>query len=325
MPAQPLVTLVVPTRNGGVEFQNNLRVMLDQQLDRSYEVLVVDSGSTDGTIEFLRRQPVRLVQIPSSDFNHGLTRALAVREARGDIVVFTVQDALPVDGHWMQPLVNALDDPRVAGAYSRQLPRRDATPFVRERLNRWVVTSETSRRQVIDNPAEFERLSPLQRFQRIVFDNVSSAVRRRVAIDIPFRDRRFGEDLDWSYRVLLAGQAIAYVPASCVIHSHDRSLGYEFKRAYLTHQHLRNLLQIRLVPTAAHVGWFGLGRAVRLATTVATDSTMGWTARLGWMVRATRYSFTEALAQYLGGRASCDHLKQSPLSRWIDRRLSRGV
>ena len=125
MSRQPSVTLVVPTRNGGAEFQYNLRAMLDQRLDRSYEVLVIDSGSTDGTIEFLRRQPVRLIQIPAGDFNHGLTRALAVTEARGDIVVFTVQDATPVDRQWMQPLVNALDDPRVAGAYSRQLPRRD--------------------------------------------------------------------------------------------------------------------------------------------------------------------------------------------------------
>lgn len=325
MLARPSVTLVVPTRNGGAEFQNNLRAMLEQRLDRSYEVLVIDSGSTDGTIEFLRRQPVRLVQIPAGDFNHGRTRALAVREASGDVVVFTVQDATPVDRQWIQALVNALDDPRVAGAYSRQLPRPDATPFVRERLNRWVVTSDTARRQVIDNLAEFESLDPLQRFQQIVFDNVSSAVRRLVALDIPFRDRRFGEDLDWSHRVLLAGHAIVYEPASCVIHSHDRSFGYEFKRAYLTHQHLRDLLQIRLVPTAVHVGWFGVGRGVRLAATVATDSSMRWSTRLQWMVRATPYSFAEALAQYLGGRASCDHLKQSPLSRWIDRRLSGGV
>ena len=54
MPAQPLVTVVVPTRNGGAGFQDNLRAMLDQRLDGSFEVLVIDSGSTDGTRETSR-------------------------------------------------------------------------------------------------------------------------------------------------------------------------------------------------------------------------------------------------------------------------------
>jgi hypothetical protein len=79
MASHPAVTLFIPTCNAGPEFPEILGRMQDQRLDRSVEVLIVDSGSTDGTVEFLRRQPVRLIEIPNSQFNHGLTRNLGIR------------------------------------------------------------------------------------------------------------------------------------------------------------------------------------------------------------------------------------------------------
>src|SRR5262245_16516917 len=140
MNASPAVTLFVPTWNAGPEFPEILRSMQNQKLDRSFEILVIDSGSTDGTAEFLRKQPVRLIEIPKSEFNHGLTRDRAIREARGEIVVLAAQDARPADEQWMQGLVDCFGDPRVAGAYSRQVPRPDANPFIRDRLQRWGAT-----------------------------------------------------------------------------------------------------------------------------------------------------------------------------------------
>ncbi len=91
----PRVSLVIPTFNAGPEFPEILRLMLDQELEGPREAVVIDSGSTDGTVEFLKTQPVNLVQIPNSEFNHGLTRNRGVQEARGEIVVLATQDARP--------------------------------------------------------------------------------------------------------------------------------------------------------------------------------------------------------------------------------------
>src|SRR5262245_41643762 len=191
---QPGVSLFIPTWNAGREFPGILERMLSQKLDRPFEVIVIDSGSTDGTVEFLERQPVRLERIPNREFDHGLTRNRGVELARGSIVVFATQDARPADATWMQRLVDCFDDPEVAGAFGRQLPRDDATPMVRYRLNAWVAGTDERVVQRVRDAAEFEALTPLERLRVVAFDNVSSAVRKSVMLEHPFKRRKFGED-----------------------------------------------------------------------------------------------------------------------------------
>jgi rhamnosyltransferase len=319
------VTLLIPTWNAGPEFPEILGAMRDQRLDRSLEILVIDSGSTDGTAEFLRRQPVRLIEIANSEFNHGLTRNLGIREARGEIVVLATQDARPADGQWMQRLVDCFADPRVAATYSRQIPRPDANPFIRDRLNGWMAAAEAPRVQSVANRAEFDALSPLEKLARVAFDNVSSSVRRQIALEIPFRERRFGEDLDWAYRTLLAGYGIVYEPRSRVIHSHNRSIWYEFKRVYLDHQNLHRLFGVHTIPRWRDLVWCSAGGARHLFRVVAEDRSLRPGSRLRWWTRTIPYSFTQNLAQFLGARSVARFANERKLYRSLDRLLGRGV
>jgi rhamnosyltransferase len=321
----PAVTLLIPTFNAGPEFPAILECMRDQRLDREFEILIIDSGSSDGTAEFLRRQPVRLIEIPNSEFNHGLTRNLGIREARGDIVVLATQDARPADEHWMQRLVDAFADFRVAGAYSRQVARPDANPFIRDRLNGWMAAAEAPRVQSVANRAEFDALPPMEKLARVAFDNVSSSVRRRTALEIPFRERRFGEDLDWAHRALLAGYRIIYEPRSRVIHSHNHSMWYELKRVYLDHQNLHRLFAVHTVPRWRDLMWCTAGGARHLCRVVAKDPSLGPGARLRWWSRTVPYSFTQNLAQFLGARSVAGLANERHLYRRLDRLLRRGV
>ncbi len=325
MAENPAVTLLIPTWNAGPEFPEILDRMRNQRLDRNFEILVIDSSSTDGTAEFLRRQPLRLIEIPKSEFNHGLTRNLGVREARGEIVVLATQDARPADDLWMQRLVDCFADPQVAGAYSRQLPRPDANPFIRDRLNGWVATAEAPRIQCVASVAEFEALLPLDKLARAAFDNVSSSVRRRVALEIPFRERRFGEDIDWGHRVLLAGYKIVYQPLSRVIHSHNNSTWYELKRIYLDHQNLHRLFGVQTVPRWRDLAACTAGGAVHLFRVVANDASLVPATRLKWWAKATPFSLAQNLGQFLGARSVSGLAKGSGVYRRIDRMLNRGV
>ncbi len=290
MATRAAVTLLVPTWNAGPEFPAILEAMRGQRLDRLLEILIIDSGSTDGTAEYLRRQPfVRLIEIPNSEFNHGLTRNRGVREATGEIVVLATQDARPADDQWMQRLVDCFADPKVAGAYSRQVPRPDANPFIRHRLEGWAATAGTPREQSVHSQGEFDALSPLDKLGRAAFDNVSSSVRRSVALEIPFHERRFGEDLDWGLRVLLAGYKIIFEPRSRVIHSHNNSIWYEAKRVYLDHQNLHRLFGVHTIPRLRDVVVCTVGGSHQLARAVAKDPSLTRSGRLKWWGRIVPY------------------------------------
>ncbi len=321
----PGVSLVILTWNAGPEFPEILGLMLDQELDRPMEVVVIDSGSTDGTVELLKTQPVRLIEIPNSEFNHGLTRNRGILEARGDIVVLATQDARPVDRRWIARLVACYDDPDVAGAYSCQLPRPDANPFIKDRLSHWAAAQPEPRVQQVENRAEFEALPPLEQLGRVAFDDVSSSVRRSVALEIPFRERQFGEDIDWAHRAILEGHKIVFEPRSRVVHSHNNSIWYEFKRVYLDHQNLHRIFGVHTVPRWQDVSTCTRGGIRHLRDVVDQEPLLSPWQRFKWRLLAVPYSFTQNLAQYLGARSVYGLWDGSLLAELIDRILRRGV
>ena len=237
----PRVTVFIPTWNGGPLFDEVLREICAQETPVPFEVLAIDSGSKDGTLDVLAKHRVRVLRIPNSEFNHGLTRNRAVQEARGEIVVLTVQDATPASRHWLATMVSDFSDPEVVGVYCHQIPRPDCSPFLKDRLKSWVSGEGQPTVRQVAGPDAFWALPPVERFHAAAFDNVSSAVRRSFALEHPFQRRQFGEDVTWARGAILAGKKIVMEPRVAVIHSHQNSIWYEFRRAYLDHQNLNDL------------------------------------------------------------------------------------
>jgi rhamnosyltransferase len=317
-------TVFLPTRNGGSGFLETLRAVQAQRTREPFEVLVVDSSSTDGTPEAARAAGARVLAIPAAEFNHGLTRNRGVAEARGELVALLVQDATPADEHWLQALIDALDaEPRAAGAYSRQLPRPGCNPFLKDRLERWAASRTERSVQALDGAGEWERLAPLERLGRIAFDNVSSCVRRAAALEVPFERRQFGEDVTWARAALMRGWRIVYEPRSTVIHSHDRTWWYEFRRVYLDHQNLNALVGLSLVPGfGAYLR--GIGPGIGFYRDIARRSGLRGGRRLFWYLQAVPWAVSQGLAQYLGPR-SRRWIEEKPWYRTVDRWLRKGV
>jgi rhamnosyltransferase len=219
-----VISVLIPVKNGGSDLIRCLQAIAAQKVDDEVEVVVVDSGSSDGSAERAQELGATVHEIPASEFVHGATRNLAARLSSGDVLVFTTQDAVPATDDWLARLVGALNGDGVVGAYGRQLPHENATPPEQFFLDFMYGPSPRTQRL-----GGIEELS----FEQTLFSNVNSAIPRSAWEANPFRDDvTMSEDQEWSRRMLLAGHTIVYEPEAAVRHSHSYTLRGAFRRFY---------------------------------------------------------------------------------------------
>ena len=104
-----VVTVAIPVLNGARYLDEVLTAVRAQRIDRELEILIVDSGSTDGSLEIAREHGAVVHQIDKSEFSHGGTRNRMMEMARGDHVVFITQDATPAHDGWLAALLEGFD------------------------------------------------------------------------------------------------------------------------------------------------------------------------------------------------------------------------
>lgn len=220
-------SIVVPIFNGGDILRATIHRVLEQQTIHTYEIIAIDSGSTDGSCEFLKQQPVRLVEIPNSEFGHARTRNMAVRLSAAEIIVFLSQDATPADESWLDKLLGPFEDAMVGAVFGRQIARADANIaerfFLQERYPEGRVTR---RLEVGHHPT---RLT----LEDIFFSNVNSACRRELLIRHPLDESLIMcEDQYLAKQVLSEGFSTVYCGDAGVWHSHNAPLVNVFKRYF---------------------------------------------------------------------------------------------
>lgn len=222
-------SVVIPTKNGEAYLEEVLTAVFAQETDFSFEVVVVDSGSTDRTLEILARFPVRLLRIPPQEFNHGETRNRAIRETDGDFVALLTQDATPAGSSWLACLVAAFEDPRVAGVFGPHHTRPDCDPIeTRNLVAHFRGFGETRTRYEIRDQADYRAHQGVYDF----FSNCNSCLSRTVWEQIPFRRTEMSEDQMWAQDVLQAGYVKVFEPAAAVYHSHTYTPWGFFMRAF---------------------------------------------------------------------------------------------
>ena len=237
-----LVTIVILTKNAAAYLPETLPAIFGQRVNFEVEVLVIDSGSQDGSLELLKQYPVRLIQIPPESFNHGETRNLGARCANqsSQYIVFLSHDAVPANPSWLECLVEPLiADPEVAGAFSRHVPRPEANASVVRQLVQLTQSGGSQRlvKQMPSNAEEFEA----KKFYYVFFSNTSSILRKSVWEKYPFPKADFAEDASWAEQVLRAGYKIVFEPDSVIIHSHNYTFIEQF-RQNVDHAHAMNRL-----------------------------------------------------------------------------------
>lgn len=295
------IAVIIPTLNGGRRLDEVLRSIRAQEGPYEAEVIAIDSGSTDQTLDCLNQHGARVLKVARASFNHGSTRNEALKHAEGRFAVLLVQDAAPASADWLAALVDPMQrDGSIAGTFARQQPAPNASRVTTHYLGHWVAARSEPRIVGPLTRATYTAMSPSERHVVCAFDNVCSCVRLSVWTDRPFPTAPIAEDLEWARDVLLAGHRLAYVPAAVVEHSHDRSVTYELQRTYLVHQRLQAIFGLSTVPTVA-----SLVRAV--AATVPANARIAFREprqRVRAVVHGAALGIAQPLGQYLGARAS---------------------
>lgn len=198
------VSIILRSFNEAWALRETLPALRAQSLSR-WELIVIDSGSTDGSQELLRAaRPAHFVQITPQEYNPSRVLNHGMHLARAERCIFLNADATPQGTNWLQPLVAALDDPRVAACFGRQIPRPDCQAVF---------------------ACDYERCFGPQRESARwdhFFSMVSSGLRREVWAQRGFReDLQYAEDDEYTRWCKGAGYGVAYVPESVVMHSHN--------------------------------------------------------------------------------------------------------
>jgi rhamnosyltransferase len=320
------ISVVIPTLNAGPEFEELLKKISAQEGNFDIETLVIDSGSTDSTAELARRYGAVVHRIPKTEFDHGATRNLGISLARGEFVALTVQDAVPLGERWLATMVENLErDERVAGVYSRQIPRQESSALTRVLINDLATASPERREQFAESPERYRKMPPRKRRRLAVFDDVSSCLRRSVWEKVPYEKTDFGEDIRWGNRVVEAGYKIVYEPRSAVFHSHERGAMYDLKRYYMDQRVLVELFELRLVPNLAHLLLAIFRSSAHLYGLLRQDKelTVRGAPRLAWL--AVRYAIPAQVGNYLGVKSgSIARLSPRAYGK-LHRYLSKGI
>lgn len=215
------VTVALPVLDGGDLLGEVLAAVRAQELDREVELLVVDSGSADGSPALARRHGARVVEIPRREFSHGGTRNRMMELARGEHVAFLTQDSVPAGPGWLAALLSGFED-GVALVCGPSVARPDASPMVRRELEEFFARfggRRVDRGDARDLPAAF-------------FSSANGAVARWAWERVPFRPVPYAEDQRLARDMLAAGLAKAFVPEAVTVHSHDGPAMLTLRRTF---------------------------------------------------------------------------------------------
>lgn len=295
-----------------------------QARDFELEVLIVDSGSTDGTVELARRYGAKVHEIPPAEFNHGAARNLGISLSSGQYVALVVQDAVPLDDQWLSTMVEDLErDEQVAVVYSRHVPRPEAGALTRALVNNLSTAGHERREQCVSDPEAYHAMRPAERRKVAAFDNVSSCIRRSVWEEFPFERASFAEDLRWGKRAVESGYKIVYEPRSAVVHSHERGTVYDLRRYYVDGLVLLELFGAapvsslrRLVPAIPYT-------ALRVYGWLRREEPDGNRVYLGLL--SLRQAVVSLVGAYLGAKSPGLERRSPGLHETFHRFLSRGV
>src|ERR1700740_2027718 len=193
-------SILLLTKNEAQNIGACLEAIYAQNNAREFEVVVVDSGSTDGTVEIARRYPGRLEKVRPEEFHHARTRNRAAELARGQYLVYLAADAFPASSEWLEALLADFADAGVAAVYGRHIPKAGLTLGREDTLE-----AGYCKERLVKDPFRGQEMG----YRYFHFSTVNAAIRKNVWEKTRFpEDLKCFEDLGIAKRILDSGAKI---------------------------------------------------------------------------------------------------------------------
>lgn len=228
VPYEGRVSVVIPSFNGAHELPQLLELLHNQTGIKDLEIVVVDSGSTDGTDTIAEADGCKVIRIPQSEFSHSHARMLGATAATGEYLLFMTQDALPDRTDWVLRMLQPCLVSGAAAVSCYEAPKADADLLSHITVWNWknIMSGGSDRLTSLPVDTSYDSL----RRSAQLSDN-ACVVKRSIFMELGGHRGAYAEDLDLGIRLLQAGHKLGLLASVSVIHSHNRPALYNFKRA----------------------------------------------------------------------------------------------
>lgn len=316
------VTIVIPTKNAGNLLDKVLDQVFAQETKYEYEVICVDSGSKDNTLDIIHKYPCKLFQISPEEFGHGKTRNFGASKGTGEYIIFITQDAVPATKKWLQNFIDGMKiDPEIVGGFGIHYTYPDCNIIDKRDLYyhfRNFGEKNTIFQLTDENREKYYNDEGFRHFMVFFSDN-NSCVKRKVFEKYPYKDVDFAEDQIWAREMIEKGYKKLYCPFAPVYHSHNFKLSTYFTRYYDEYKGLYKLHKF-LISTGWHKIPFQILKHDFDDIRYIRSLKMSRKEKLYWIQYSACRNFSRYVAGYLGGKYAgySDRTK-----KWLDKHISQ--
>ncbi len=229
----PICSIIIRSFNEEKHIGKLLEGIQKQTILSNIEVILVDSGSTDGTVDIASKYGVLLVQITPEEFSFGRALNKGCDAAKGKYLLFASAHIYPVYTDWVEKMIQPFKDEKIALVYGKQVGNEITKYSESQLFKKW-----------FPEESNYNQYHPF-------CNNANATIRANLWKDQPYDEGLTGlEDLDWATKIMEKGYRIAYESHAPIVHVHDESI------SKIKNRYMREAIALKRISPKQHVSFF---------------------------------------------------------------------